>query len=85
MSVNHEHIDAVEAWLRELHDGLTEGIERLDGGGRFRRDTWQRPEGGRVFNVGSIAAGWALPADPKLQTLLRNVLANFEVPRLGGP
>jgi N,N-dimethylformamidase len=41
---------------------------------------WERPEGGRVFNTGSIGTGWALFADPKLQTLLRNVLDHFGVP-----
>jgi N,N-dimethylformamidase len=41
---------------------------------------WERPDGGRVFNTGSIGTGWALLADPKLQTLLRNVLHHFGVP-----
>ena len=58
MSVKQEHIDAVETWLRTLHDGLTEGIEQLDGGARFRRDTWARPEGGggdsRVLEDGAL-------------------------------
>lgn len=38
---------------------------------------WERPDGGVVFNVGSIGAGWALPADPKWAALLRNVLHHF--------
>ena len=42
---------------------------------------WERPDGGRVFNAGTIGFGWALLADPKLQTLLRNVLARFGVRR----
>ncbi len=42
---------------------------------------WERPDGGKVFNAGSIASGWALAADPKLQTLMRNVLAHFGVAR----
>lgn len=58
MSVKQEHIDAVETWLRTLHDGLTDGIEQLDGGARFRRDTWARPEGGggdsRVLEDGAL-------------------------------
>ncbi|MCI0362628.1 MAG: LamG domain-containing protein [Phycisphaerales bacterium] len=45
---------------------------------------WERPEGGRVFNSGSIGTGWALLADPKLQTLLRNVLHHFGVRRAAG-
>jgi hypothetical protein len=42
---------------------------------------WERPEGGRVFNAGSIGFGWALVADPRLQRLLRNVLAHFGAAR----
>jgi N,N-dimethylformamidase beta subunit-like protein/concanavalin A-like lectin/glucanase superfamily protein len=38
---------------------------------------WERLEGGRVFNAGSIGAGWALLADPKFQTLMRNILFHF--------
>jgi N,N-dimethylformamidase len=45
---------------------------------------WERPEGGRVFNAATIASGWALSADPKLQTLLRNVLHHFGVEPEGG-
>jgi len=40
---------------------------------------WKRADGGQVFNAGSIAAGWALSGDPKLRTLMRNVLAQFGV------
>ncbi len=40
---------------------------------------WQRPQGGRVFHAGSLGAGWGLSADPKFQTLLRNVLFHFGV------
>ncbi|MGB6045106.1 MAG: N,N-dimethylformamidase beta subunit family domain-containing protein, partial [Pirellulales bacterium] len=40
---------------------------------------WERPTGGRVFHAGSIAAGWALSADPKWQTVMRNVLHHFDV------
>jgi hypothetical protein len=42
---------------------------------------WERPEGGRVFNAGSIGSGWALHADSKFQTLMRNVLHHFGVRR----
>jgi hypothetical protein len=45
---------------------------------------WERPEGGTVFNAGSIGSGWALSADPRFQTLMRNVLARFGVQRSGG-
>ncbi len=40
---------------------------------------WERPRGGRVFHAGSLGSGWGLSADPKLQTLVRNVLAHFGV------
>ncbi|MES2695760.1 MAG: LamG domain-containing protein [Verrucomicrobiota bacterium] len=42
---------------------------------------WERPEGGKVFNAGSIASGWSLASEPKLQALMRNVLAHFGVGR----
>lgn len=38
--------DAVLDYFRALHDRLTADLEALDGGARFRRDAWQRPEGG---------------------------------------
>ncbi len=41
---------------------------------------WERPDGGTVFNAGTIGAGWALHADPRWATLLRNVLHRFGVP-----
>jgi N,N-dimethylformamidase beta subunit-like, C-terminal/Concanavalin A-like lectin/glucanases superfamily len=40
---------------------------------------WERTDGGKVFNAGSIGSGWALQADPKFQRLLKNVLAHFGV------
>jgi hypothetical protein len=40
---------------------------------------WERSQGGRVFNAGSIGSGWALGSDPKFQTLMRNVLHHFGV------
>ncbi len=39
-------VAAVENWLTGLHDEITDGLERLDGGRKFTRDVWQRPEGG---------------------------------------
>jgi len=42
---------------------------------------WERAEGGKVFHAGAIGAGWALSADPKLQTLMRNVLHHFGISR----
>jgi coproporphyrinogen III oxidase len=50
-------ITAVIAYLRKLHDQISDGIEQLDGK-QFRRDAWQRPEGGggesRVLSNGAI-------------------------------
>ena len=40
---------------------------------------WERPQGGRVFHGGCIATAWGLVADPRLQTLMRNVLHHFGV------
>ena len=49
---------AVSAWLLELQERLTEALERTDGSARFRRDAWQRPEGGggetRVLKDGAL-------------------------------
>jgi hypothetical protein len=42
---------------------------------------WERPQGGRVFHAGSLGSGWGLSADPKFQTLTRNVLYHFGVER----
>jgi hypothetical protein len=42
---------------------------------------WERPDGGRVFNAGAIGSGWALHADPRWATVVRNVLHHFGVPR----
>jgi coproporphyrinogen III oxidase len=33
-------------WFRELQDRITSGLEELDGGSRFREDSWERPGGG---------------------------------------
>lgn len=41
---------------------------------------WERGTGGRVFGVGSIAAGRGLTTHPNLGALLRNVLHHFGVP-----
>jgi N,N-dimethylformamidase len=42
---------------------------------------WERPDGGVVFNAGTIGAGWALHADPRWASLFRNVLSRFGVKR----
>ncbi|MFO1394899.1 MAG: coproporphyrinogen III oxidase [Steroidobacteraceae bacterium] len=49
---------AVIAYLRSLHDRITGALEAADGAARFRRDSWQRPEGGggesRVLRDGAV-------------------------------
>jgi len=49
---------AVNAWLLELQEHVTRTLEQADGGARFRRDAWQRPEGGggetRVLRDGAL-------------------------------
>ena len=39
------HARAVE-YFQNLQDRICAGLERVDGGSRFREDTWQRPGGG---------------------------------------
>lgn len=55
------------------------GVERDHGGDII---IWERPDGGRVFNIGSIGASGALSVDPGVGALVRNVLAGFGVPRV---
>jgi hypothetical protein len=38
---------------------------------------WERPQGGRVFNAGTVCASWVLGADPVFEGLLANVLHHF--------
>lgn len=44
--------------MKELQDSICAGLERIDGGGQFREDTWERPEGGggrsRVIREGNV-------------------------------
>ena len=48
---------AVKRYLNELHDRITDAVERVDTV-KFRRDSWQRPEGGggesRVLSEGTV-------------------------------
>lgn len=61
---------AFDYFFRPIHPRTDQGGEMI---------YWERPEGGRVFNAGSIGSGWALSVDPKFQALMRNVLAHFGV------
>ena len=63
---------AFDYWFNPIKPKTDQGGEMI---------YWERPDGGRIFNAGSIGSGWALWADPKLQTLLRNVLHRFGVRR----
>jgi coproporphyrinogen III oxidase len=49
---------AASSFFRELQQRITAALEELDGRGRFREDTWQRPEGGggrtRVLSEGGV-------------------------------
>lgn len=38
---------------------------------------WERPQGGRVFNVGTVAGPWGLYYDSKVSKLVANVLHHF--------
>jgi hypothetical protein len=63
---------AFDYFFRPIKPKADQGGEMID---------WPRPDGGRVFNAGTIGAGWALDADPRWGALLRNVLHHFGVPR----
>jgi len=58
MSTAAQPTATVIAYLRSLHDRITHALEAADGGGAFRRDTWERPEGGggesRVLREGTV-------------------------------
>lgn len=45
-------------WIAGLHDEITQYFEALDGAGRFREDSWDRPGGGgghaRVLTEGAL-------------------------------
>jgi coproporphyrinogen III oxidase len=44
--------------MKELQESICAGLERIDGGGQFREDMWERPEGGggrsRVIREGNV-------------------------------
>ncbi len=51
-------LEAVDQFLRQLRDDICQGLESLEPGARFRRDSWERPEGGggesRVLDGGEV-------------------------------
>jgi|UPI00036AAA92 coproporphyrinogen III oxidase len=48
----------VSQFMKQLQDEIVHALEKLDGGGKFREDTWERPEGGggrsRILREGAI-------------------------------
>jgi hypothetical protein len=62
---------AFDYFMRPVQPQTDQGGEMID---------WERPEGGRVFNAGTIGFAWAMLADQRLQGLLQNVLAHCGVP-----
>lgn len=50
--------ERVSNFMRQLQDSIAEGLEKIDGVGKFQEDSWERPEGGggrsRVLRDGSI-------------------------------
>lgn len=40
------HKEIISKWFQGLQDRICQGLEQLDGAGRFAEDQWQRPEGG---------------------------------------
>ena len=51
-------LNAVRAYLLSLQDSICAALEAEDGGGRFKEDSWTRPEGGggrsRVMTEGEV-------------------------------
>jgi coproporphyrinogen III oxidase len=48
----------VSQFMKQLQDEICQGLEQLDGLGKFREDAWERPEGGggrsRVMQEGDV-------------------------------
>ncbi|MFQ5934892.1 MAG: oxygen-dependent coproporphyrinogen oxidase [Acidiferrobacterales bacterium] len=56
--MNAPDAEAVKEYLDDLRERLSRALEKLDGGARFREDTWERSEGGggrtRVLTQGKV-------------------------------
>lgn len=50
-------IEKVEAWLRGLQQQICDGLERLDGEARFRRDAWTREDARAAGATTTLAGG----------------------------
>jgi coproporphyrinogen III oxidase len=50
--------ERVSQFLKQLQDEICQGLEQLDGTGKFCEDSWERPEGGggrsRILKEGSL-------------------------------
>jgi len=50
--------DTFLAYIKQLQDTITTGLEKADGKGVFKQDLWERPEGGggrtRVLENGGV-------------------------------
>lgn len=50
--------EEITGWFQELQDNICEGLEKLDGTGKFKEDLWKRSEGGggrtRLLQNGGI-------------------------------
>ncbi|NJL35997.1 MAG: oxygen-dependent coproporphyrinogen oxidase [Leptolyngbyaceae cyanobacterium SM1_4_3] len=48
----------VSQFMQQLQDEICQGLQQLDGGGRFQEDSWKRPEGGggrsRIMRDGTV-------------------------------
>lgn len=48
----------VSGFMRQLQDNICQGLEKVDGVGTFKEDSWERPEGGggrsRVMREGEV-------------------------------
>ncbi len=50
--------ERVSQWLKSFQDNVCKGLEKVDGGGTFKQDSWEREEGGggrsRVLSNGKV-------------------------------
>lgn len=73
--------DMIQHWFGELQNSITEQLEKADGGGRFTRDSWERPGGGggvsailtngEIIEKGGVnfSAVWGEAPEPVLRSL----------------
>ncbi len=74
---------AASAWIATIHDDLTALFESLDGGARFREDTWEREGGGGGWSRVMIDGVTFEKAGINRSTVL-GVLPPAAAARLGG-